>query len=90
MLRMTHIELSSARRCLEEAFREFVQRAVAAGWKESEVALTLADIADDYVMARSKSSGKLVLSSIRVRWGASAKWLHNKLQQPAAGEPLPN
>jgi hypothetical protein len=39
---------------LEEAFREFVQRAVAAGWKESEVALTLADIADDYVMALAR------------------------------------
>ena len=36
---------------LELAFRDFVQAVVAAGWSESEVALTLADIADDYVMA---------------------------------------
>ncbi|MBB6304935.1 hypothetical protein GGE67_005598 [Rhizobium leucaenae] len=36
------------------AFREFVLTAVAAGWKEPEVALTLADIADDYVMALAR------------------------------------
>ena len=36
---------------LEVAFRDFVQMALAAGWNEPEVALTLADIADDYVMA---------------------------------------
>lgn len=36
---------------LELAFRDFVQTVVAAGWNEPEVALTLADIADDYVMA---------------------------------------
>ncbi|MGG6896777.1 MULTISPECIES: hypothetical protein [Rhizobium] len=36
---------------LEVAFRDFVRAVVAAGWSESEVALTLADIADDYVMA---------------------------------------
>ncbi len=39
---------------LAQAFRAFVQRAVAAGWKEAEVALTLADIADDYVMALAR------------------------------------
>ncbi|MBB5577200.1 hypothetical protein GGD50_005851 [Rhizobium paranaense] len=39
---------------LAEAFREFVLTAMAAGWKESEVALTLADIADDYVMALAR------------------------------------
>ncbi len=39
---------------LAQAFRAFVQRAVAAGWKETEVALTLADIADDYVMALAR------------------------------------
>ncbi|OWW00417.1 hypothetical protein [Rhizobium sp. R693] len=39
---------------LAQAFRAFVQRAVSAGWKESEVALTLADIADDYVMALAR------------------------------------
>jgi hypothetical protein len=36
---------------LAVAFRDFVQVALTAGWNESEVALTLADIADDYVMA---------------------------------------
>lgn len=36
---------------LEIAFRNFVQMALTAGWNEPEVALTLADIADDYVMA---------------------------------------
>lgn len=36
---------------LEVAFRDFVQMVLAAGWNEPEVALTLADIADDYVMA---------------------------------------
>lgn len=36
---------------LAVAFRDFVQVAIAAGWNESEVALSLADIADDYVMA---------------------------------------
>ncbi|MGY5809861.1 hypothetical protein ACXHXG_19325 [Rhizobium sp. LEGMi198b] len=39
---------------LSVAFREFVLTAVAAGWKEPEVALTLADIADDYVMALAR------------------------------------
>ncbi|AYG64018.1 hypothetical protein PY650_21780 [Rhizobium calliandrae] len=39
---------------LTGAFREFVLTAVAAGWKESEVALTLADIADEYVMALAR------------------------------------
>ena len=36
---------------LAVAFRDFVQVVLAAGWSEPEVALTLADIADDYVMA---------------------------------------
>ncbi|NLR97829.1 hypothetical protein HGP17_13505 [Rhizobium sp. P38BS-XIX] len=36
---------------LAVAFRDFVQVAITAGWSETEVALTLADIADDYVMA---------------------------------------
>ncbi|NTF45439.1 hypothetical protein [Rhizobium rhizogenes] len=36
---------------LAVAFRDFVQVALAAGWNEPEVALSLADIADDYVMA---------------------------------------
>lgn len=36
---------------LAVAFRDFVQVVLAAGWNEPEVALTLADIADDYVMA---------------------------------------
>jgi hypothetical protein len=36
---------------LAVAFRDFVQVALTAGWNEPEVALTLADIADDYVMA---------------------------------------
>ncbi|TCL64131.1 hypothetical protein [Rhizobium sp. BK251] len=35
---------------LASAFEDFVRQIVAAGWHESEVALTLADIADDYVM----------------------------------------
>ncbi|AJD45170.1 MULTISPECIES: hypothetical protein [Rhizobium] len=39
---------------LAAAFQDFVQRALAAGWKEPEVALTLADIADDYVMALAR------------------------------------
>ena len=39
---------------LAQAFQAFVQRAVGAGWKEAEVALTLADIADDYVMALAR------------------------------------
>ncbi|TCU06274.1 hypothetical protein [Rhizobium sullae] len=39
---------------LAAAFRDFVQRAIAAGWHEPEVALTLADIADDYVMALAR------------------------------------
>jgi hypothetical protein len=39
---------------LAVAFRDFVQTAVAAGWEEPEVALTLADIADDYVMALAR------------------------------------
>ena len=39
---------------LAAAFRQFVQRAVIAGWKEPEVAMTLADIADDYVMALAR------------------------------------
>ena len=39
---------------LAEAFREFVLTAVAAGWEEPEVALTLADIADEYVMALAR------------------------------------
>ncbi|MFT4183042.1 MAG: hypothetical protein QM636_14115 [Rhizobium sp.] len=48
---------SDAYRALEReeilavAYSTLVQIAVAAGWKEAEVALTLADIADDYVMA---------------------------------------
>ena len=36
---------------LAVAFRDFVHATLVAGWKEPEVALTLADIADDYVMA---------------------------------------
>lgn len=44
---------------LAVAFRDFVQVALTAGWNESEVALTLADIADDYVMAlASRVAGK--------------------------------
>ncbi|MBZ9790927.1 hypothetical protein K9B32_12445 [Rhizobium sp. 3T7] len=39
---------------LASAFRDFVQRTLAAGWNEPEVALTLADIADDYVMALAR------------------------------------
>ncbi|CDM58995.1 MULTISPECIES: hypothetical protein [Rhizobium] len=39
---------------LAATFRDFVQRALAAGWNEPEVALTLADIADDYVMALAR------------------------------------
>lgn len=35
---------------LASAFEDFVQKIVAAGWDEPEVALTLADIADDYVI----------------------------------------
>ncbi|MEZ2131595.1 MULTISPECIES: hypothetical protein [unclassified Sinorhizobium] len=35
---------------LEAAFNELVRRAIAAGWRQAEVALVLADIADDYVM----------------------------------------
>lgn len=35
---------------LEAAFNELVRRAIAAGWRQTEVALVLADIADDYVM----------------------------------------
>ncbi len=48
---------------LAASFRDFVQRALAAGWNEPEVALTLADIADDYVSGtRSASCGKLASS----------------------------
>jgi hypothetical protein len=36
---------------LAVAFRDFVHATLVAGWNEPEVALTLADIADDYVMA---------------------------------------
>jgi len=36
------------------AFQEFVRQVVAAGWHEPEVALTLADIADDYVITLAK------------------------------------
>ena len=39
---------------LATTFRDFVQSALAAGWNEPEVALTLADIADDYVMALAR------------------------------------
>lgn len=35
---------------LASAFEEFVQQIVAAGWHEPEIALTMADIADDYVI----------------------------------------
>ncbi|MDQ0559835.1 hypothetical protein QO004_001617 [Rhizobium mesoamericanum] len=39
---------------LAAAFHDFVQRVLSAGWNEPEVALTLADIADDYVMALAR------------------------------------
>lgn len=48
-------------RAMARAFREFVQQAISAGWEEAEVALVVADIADDYVMelAQNKRPPKI-------------------------------
>lgn len=39
---------------LAAAFHDFVQRTLGAGWNELEVAMKVADIADDYVMALAR------------------------------------
>lgn len=39
---------------LASAFYGFMQEVVSAGWQEPEAALTLADIADDYIITLAK------------------------------------
>lgn len=41
---------NECRETLSTAFHEFVNSAISAGWHEKEVAVAMADIADDFVM----------------------------------------
>jgi hypothetical protein len=46
---------------MRRAFRELLQDAIAVGWEEAEVALIVADVAEDYVMelAQKRSVRKI-------------------------------
>ena len=48
--RRTH----ETRNVFQSALRDLVVEAVSAGWREAEVAMALADAADDYVMFLSE------------------------------------
>ncbi len=43
-------------RAMEAAFARLIEEARAAGWREMEVAVILADIADDHVLRLAKKS----------------------------------